>query len=185
MQITQHPRLDDWENRPLHAMTPIPHDAVDASYRRVVGFEAPGPPLPDGAFRAVADAILRYDIFQPWLVRGVLRRTPLQVGDTVGIYVFPLFFAARVAAVFDGQVGEQWRSGFTYQTIVGHPEHGEETFAVEKDLECGRVTVSLDSWSAPGLWLTRLFLPATRWLQRFASHGALVHLHYVADRHRA
>jgi uncharacterized protein (UPF0548 family) len=91
-----------------------------------------------------------------------------------------LFFAARVVDRFDGPDGGLWRTGFTYRTLAGHPELGEETFSVEKDLATGRVRVALRSWSRPGTWFTRLGRPAMRRLQRFANAAALDHLEAAA-----
>ena len=177
------PRLGRWDARAFHDMTRTPRDHADV-YERDVASEpalgsggAPGP-----AHRRVADAILQYSIFPPWLVRGVVRRR-IEVGDTVGVHyvamrVARLFFAARVIDVFDAADagGQWWRTGFTYRTLVGHPELGEETFAVETELATGRVRVALRSWSRPGTWPARVFRPAVRALQVHASRAALAHL---------
>src|SRR5262249_43402938 len=125
-------------------------------------------------------------VFPPSLVRGLLRR-PVRAGDTFGVcYRFlpgvDLFFGGRVTDAFDGPHGDDWRAGFTFQTLVGHPETGEETFAVAKDGRTGAVEVSLSNWSRPGLLLTRLAGPYTRWAQRSASYAALDHLQDIARR---
>jgi hypothetical protein len=186
-------RLDDWEQRPFAPGTesgPLAQDHRD-HYERIVATEAPGEPAPDGAHRRVAAAIFRYEIFPPQLVSGVLRRTPVQQGDTVGILFHTplfaeLFFAARVIDCFDARVQNPtqspplWKSGFTYRTLAGHPELGEETFSVEKNCETGAVRVSLRSWSRPGTLLARVFSPIVRKLQIHASHAALDHLAAIA-----
>jgi uncharacterized protein (UPF0548 family) len=128
---------------------------------------------------------MAYRIFPTWLIEPVLRREPVQVGDTVGALLwlplgFRLFFASRVVATFDEMHGGIWRTGFTYATLVGHPELGEETFSVEKDLQTGEIAVALRSWSVSGLWLTRIFEPFARWLQRFANNAALNNLETIA-----
>jgi uncharacterized protein (UPF0548 family) len=176
------PDLAAWENRPVWPGIengPAKGGRQDA-YEGEVGVEAPGVPEPDGAHRRAAAAILCYDIFPPSLVRPVLRREPVQVGDTVGICYhqapgIDLFFAARVVAHFDEEKGGVWRTGFTYQTLVGHPEFGEETFSVEKDLATGRVIVALRSWSRPGTVLALLFPTWVRRQQVRASRAALEH----------
>lgn len=181
-------RLDEWEHRPLWpaiADGPGPRDHRDV-YEAEVAREPPGPPLSRGPFRAVADAILAYRIFPSSFVTGVLRRSPVELGDTVGIrYHLPLgvdlFFAARVVARFDGADGPRWRTGFTYQTLVGHPELGEETFAVEKSVDDGRISASLRSWSRPGTWLAKLGAPVVRRLQVGASRAALRNLRQIAQ----
>ena len=133
------------------------------------------------------DAIRAYSIFPPSLVAGVTRG-PIQLGDTVGIHYlgFPLvrlFFAARVVDVFDGRGDDGWwRAGFRYRTLVGHPELGEETFSVEKELATGRLRVALRSWSRPGTCLARAFAPIVRRAQVHASHRALDHLAAIGAR---
>jgi hypothetical protein len=154
-------------------------------YSRVVAHEAAGVPEPDGPFRRLATAILGYEIFPPTIVVGVLPRRPLCPGETFGIcYHFlpglDLFFGGRVMEVFDGEVAGQWRAGFRFRTVAGHPELGEETFAVAKDTATGAVQVSLDSWSRPGTWLTWLAKPYTRRVQIHVSKAALDHLQAVA-----
>jgi uncharacterized protein (UPF0548 family) len=183
----QRPPFARWHARPFSPGAtdgPTPADLV-LRFEREVGVEAPGPPAPDGPHRRAADAILRYEAFPPWLIRGVLERPVLEVGDTVGVRLrlplgMALFFAARVVDRFDGPDGGLWRTGFTYRTLAGHPELGEETFSVEKDLATGRVRVALRSWSRPGTWFTRLGRPAMRRLQRFANAAALDHLEAAA-----
>jgi len=181
------PDLARWEGRPFWpaiAAGPRRGDARDC-FRRDVATEPPGPPVAGGPFERVAAAILRYDVFPPAMVDGVLRRAPVEAGDTVGIRyrrfrVADLFFAARVVDRFrrvaDGTVSE----GFTYRTLVGHPELGEETFSVAKQLESGLVSVELRSWSRPGTLLARLASPIVRRLQLAAGRGALDHLARIA-----
>lgn len=159
---------------------PRPSDDRDR-YARVVARESPGEPLPDGPFRRVASAILDYRVFPPWLITRVMERTPVQVGDTVGLTyrLLPglrMFVASRVTDVFS----EPSRVGFTYRTLAGHAELGEETFAVDKNRETGEVTASLTAWSRPGHWLTRIGYPYARWCQRHASRAALDHLEAIA-----
>lgn len=181
-------RLTRWEARPFWpaiAEGPSAGDARDR-FRREVATEAPGPPEPHGPFRRVAEAILRYDVFPPAVIRPVLRRSPLEVGHTVGILYramgpVKLFFAARVVDRFDRVEGGVARAGFTYRTLIGHPELGEETFSVEKDLATGVVTVALESWSRPGTRLARLGKPLVRRLQVRANNAALDHLAGVAQ----
>jgi uncharacterized protein (UPF0548 family) len=125
-------------------------------------------------------------------VSGVLRRTPVEVGDTVGILyhapgVAELFFGARVIAIYDETIasengGAVWRSGFTYRTLDGHPELGEETFGVDKNVDTGAIRIFLQSWSRPGTLLARAFAPIVRKLQVHASYAALDHLAAIATR---
>lgn len=179
--------LEPWERRALEpevAAGPGPHDHEDA-HERDAGQERPGPPEPDGPHRRAAAAILAYDVFPPAMLAPLLRRTPVQVGDTVGAryHVVPgldLLFASRVVEVFDGPAGGTWRTGFTYRTLPGHAELGEETFSVEKELATGRVRVALRAWSRPRGALTRAFAPLARLLQLRAGRAAAERLARLA-----
>jgi hypothetical protein len=181
------PRLEDWLNRPSSPTVeqgPRPNDRRD-SFERVVAVEAAGEPEPAGPHRRVARAIFAYEVFPPTLISPVLFRSPLQVGDTVGIlfHFLPgidLFCGACVLECFDEPRGGVWRTGFKYRTLAGHPELGEEIFSVEKDMATGRVMAALRLWSRPGTWLTWLAAPYTRYAQVRANRAALAHLALVA-----
>lgn len=182
--LDQQARLERWAREPWSEGVehgPQPRDHRDV-YTRVVAREKPGEPELNGPFQRLAEAILRYDIFPHWMLTGVLRRSPVQVGDTVGaryhfFFGLDIFFASRVIEV----INEPTRRGFTYRTLDGHPETGEETFSVEKDRTTGAIAVSLRSWSRPGIWLTRLVRPMARWVQVRASYAALNHLQYLVS----
>ena len=181
------PRLQDWENRPASATVeqgPRPSDNRDC-FEREVAKEAAGEPEQGGPHRRVAKSIMAYEIFPPKVVSPVLHRAPIQVGDTVGIlfHFFPgvdLFCAAVVFECFDEARDGVWRTGFKYRTLSGHPELGEETFSVEKNMSTGAVVVALRSWSRAGTWLTWLAAPYTRYSQIRANNSALEHLARVA-----
>jgi hypothetical protein len=186
--LGQRPHLSALTTRPLSPGVeagPLPGDRRDR-YERVVAQETPGDPEPDGPFERIAAAILRYDIFPPSLLSGVLARTPVEPGDTLGIctHLLPgvdMFFGGRVRRCFREIDGDVWRAGFTFQTIVGHPMVGEETFWVEKERTSGAVKAGLHSWSRPGMWLTRLGKPVLRWVQLRASHAALARMAKTAQ----
>lgn len=179
--------LAAWAGRPFAPTTelgPVKGDRRDA-YERVIGTEPSGAPEPKGLHRRAAAAILGYDIFPPSVGRAVITRNPVEVGDTVGLrYRFGLglemFFASRVIDRFDEQRDGLWCTGFTYRTLVGHPELGEETFSVEKAVASGEVRVALRSWSRPGILLSKLTAPFARRAQVRSSHAALAHLETVA-----
>ena len=182
------PRPDRWRTRAIYPEIergPGPRANRD-QFERVVGHEPPGAPLADGPHRRLGDALLRYDVFDQRVVEPVLARTPLEVGDDVGPHyrLLPgvrLYFASRVTARFDEQRGDRWWTGFTYRTLIGHPELGEETFSAEKDLTTGAVMVALRSWSQPGTLLAKLGAPLVRRLQLRANDGALDHLESIAQ----
>ena len=181
------PDLVPWEGRPFSPGVetgPRPTDKRD-NHERAVGMEPPGPPVADGPHRRAARALLAFDVFPPRLLTGVVRRAPVEPGDAVGVlYHFlpgmKLFFASRVLERFDEEREGKWRTGFSYRTLAGHPETGEETFCVEKDLATGKVVVALRSWSRPGIWLSRWLYPLTRRWQLQAGRLALDHLEAIA-----
>lgn len=185
--LGQQPRLEVWERRPVTPgveQGPRPGDRRD-HYERVVAQEAPGAPEPGGPCERLARAIGAFKVFPPSLLTPVLRRTPLETGDILGerYHFLPgldLFFAGRVIDVFAGPTGDTWRAGFTFRTVQGHPELGEETFCVIKRIRDGSVRVDIHSWSRPGTWLARLASPLARRIQVRASHAALAHLAGVA-----
>jgi hypothetical protein len=149
--------------------------------------EAEGPPGRDGPFRRVADSILRYDVFGPRIGESFTDREVLEPGATVGLkYRFApflsMFFASRVVQVFDNEETDSgWRSGFIYQTLVGHPELGEEIFEVTK-LRSGPVVYRMEAWSRPNLWFVKIFTPWARLIQRRAARCAGEHLGAIAQR---
>jgi uncharacterized protein (UPF0548 family) len=175
--------LSSWEKRRFSdgvEAGPRPGDKRD-NHERVLGLEIPGPPADDGIARRAADAILRFDVFPPSVLSGVMPHTVAEVGDAIGLrYPFApglrLFFAARVIERFEDTTATLWRCGFTYRTLDGHPACGEETFIVEKELATGKVTAALRSWSRPDTLLARAAYPLMRLLQVRAARAALDHL---------
>jgi Domain of unknown function (DUF1990) len=175
----QKPNLQRWEQRPVAAAVaagPAAGDHRDA-HEADVACERPGPPEVGGPHRRLAETVSAFRIFPPRLVAGVLRRTPVAVGDTVGTcfhftWGVDLFFACRVTAVFDEAADGVWRTGFTYRTLQGHPMLGEETFSVEKDLASGRVRVAVRSWSRRATFLARALAPLVRRWQVQAGRSA-------------
>ena len=75
---------------------------------------------------------------------------------------------ARVVDVVD----EVDRAGFTYGTLAGHPEAGEERFAVERRAD-GTVRLVIEHWSRPARWFTRLAGPLARLAQARATAAYL------------
>ncbi|MCM6773900.1 DUF1990 domain-containing protein [Nocardia sp. CDC159] len=69
----------------------------------------------------------------------------------------------RVVYVLD----EPDRRGFAYGTLPGHPERGEELFAVEYDPSDDSVYGVVAAFSRPATWYTRLAGPVTRLVQRY------------------
>ena len=149
--------------------------------------EPPGPPLAQGPFRAAAAAALAYRAFPASMLMGLRPAQPVERGEVVAaryrlLPFVHLVFAARVVDVFDHVRDGVHRAGFTYRTLVGHPECGVETFAVEKDLASGAVRAVIVAESRPGNWLTWALRPLCRRLQLAAGRAAVRNLAMIAGR---
>ena len=161
--------LARWEARPIAAASdagPAPSDRQEV-FEDTLGPEPPGAPAPKGPYEHAAAIIRRYDVFPPTLVDRVIRRTPVEVGDTLAISYALLpgirvLFASRVTRHFDEQDGVSVRTGFTCRTIEGHPCAGEATFTVEKTLATGGVRISIRCWSRPLALVARATAPLMR-----------------------
>jgi uncharacterized protein (UPF0548 family) len=93
---------------------------------------------------------------------------PLRVGETVigtGPVLGPVhvIIACRISNVLD----EANRFGFTYVTLPGHPECGEETFMLSR--ADGEITFTMSAYSRPAELLAQLGGPVTRFMQRRAN----------------
>lgn len=90
---------------------------------------------------------------------------------TVVLRIGPLDISApcRVVYVLD----EPDRRGFAYGTLPGHPEVGEELFAVEYDPTDDTVYGLITAFSKPGAWYVRLGGPVARLIQRWFTHRYL------------
>lgn len=148
------------------------------------GPDGPAPPgfdldrhrwrLGDGeqCFARARDAIRRWRPFDLGWVEIQPADATVAVGTVVAtrIRVCGLWWlnACRVVTVEDGAaagVAGTRRFGFTYVTLEGHVERGEERFRVEQD-GAGAVWYDLAAVSRPAHWLTRLGYPWVRQLQR-------------------
>ncbi|WP_407442750.1 DUF1990 domain-containing protein [Rhodococcus sp. (in: high G+C Gram-positive bacteria)] len=119
----------------------------------------------DVVFDTAAARLFGWDMHRAAGLR-VPRNTPAPaVGVDVRLEagIGPVRFPAwcRVVAVVDTAD----RRGFTYGTLAGHPEIGEETFLVERTPD-GRVVGRVVAFSRPGRWFTALAGPIAPVLQK-------------------
>jgi len=63
-------------------------------------------------------------------------------------------------------VNDDYRRGFAYGTLQGHPESGEEYFGVLYDPTTGAVYVEIVAFSRPGRWWSRAAAPLADRVQR-------------------
>ena len=88
-------------------------------------------------------------------------RTGATVVVTLGTPIAALAAPCRIVGVIDGQT----RWGFAYGTLPGHPEQGEESFAVSIAAD-GTVRFKIEAFSRPSDPLVRLSGPIGRGIQR-------------------
>lgn len=107
---------------------------------------------------------------------GIFQRSDTETAQpgtelTVFLGLGPLGISApcRVVYVLD----QPDRRGFAYGTLPGHPEVGEELFAVEYDPANDTVYGLVTAFSKPGSWYTRLGGPVARLIQRWITHRYL------------
>jgi uncharacterized protein (UPF0548 family) len=102
-------------------------------------------PCPAGV--SIEEGAMVANIFRAWMLGGWL--------------VLP----TRILYLIDETTGDFTRSGFTYGTVQGHWEHGEERFLVEWDRRNDTVWYDLLVVSRPQHPLAKLAYPYTRWEQ--------------------
>ena len=81
--------------------------------------------------------------------------------------------ACRIVTVIDEESPR--RFGFTYGTLPGHAECGEERFLLEMD-EAGDVWFDILAFSRPRHWLAKLGYPIVRRLQKSFAPAAVKRL---------
>ena len=136
------------------------------------------PARPDAFARAV-DGLTQWQAHRA-IGATVTPDLPPERGATVIVTldVGPLAVIApcRIVDVTD----EDDEYGFTYGTLPGHPEEGEEAFVVRR--AGSRVTFEVTAFSRPTTALARLGGPVTRAVQQRATRGYLRGLaDWVAD----
>ena len=113
--------------------------------------------------RTIGDAILRYEMHRGAGLTVRASTASARVGTVMicsAWFLGPIRIPCRVVYVVD----EPDRVGFAYGTLPGHPESGEELFAVELRAD-GSVVATICAFSRPGRWYTRLGGPIARAVQ--------------------
>ena len=128
------------------------------------------------AFEAAAGALSGWQMHRKSGL-GVDASTPTAEVDTVVVLrLGPIRIPCRVVYLIDSPD----RRGFAYGTLTGHPEQGEECFAVEFDPTNGDVFAHIRAFSRPGRWFTALGGPVGRWVQRLFTDRYLAALRAYA-----
>ena len=98
----------------------------------------------DADYDTAADKLFRRGLQRSGLFRVTPSHAIVEEGAEVSLGLGPWEFRCRVVGVFR----EEGRCGFTYGTLPGHIERGEETFTLER-LRDGRTLLLVDASSQP------------------------------------
>lgn len=115
-----------------------------------------------GDFAAVADFVVGWGLQRSAGVR-VPAPGPAVPGLRVEMRLGAGPLALRVPVEVVRVLDEPDRRGFAYGTLLGHPERGEELFAVERRAD--GTWLRIRAFSRPGRWFTRAAGPAGRLAQ--------------------
>jgi uncharacterized protein (UPF0548 family) len=148
--------------------------ALKLTYRDV---GATAGPMPDGyhhvrksavigsgrpRFEEAAAKVMRWGMLRGAGVRVDATSEEAAVGSEVLVGIGPVRAPCRVVYVID----ERDRRGFAYGTLPGHPETGEELFAVRYDPATDEVHAEVAAFSRHATWWSRLGSPVTALMQR-------------------
>jgi uncharacterized protein (UPF0548 family) len=137
-------------------------------------------PLPDGyyhlhrsaaigkgrqRFVEAGDKVMHWGMLRGAGIKAEATTEVAEVGSEVLVGLGPIRAPCRVVYVLD----EADRRGFAYGTLPGHPECGEELFAVRFDPTTDEVYAEVTAFSKHGTWWSRLGGPVTSLMQRVIS----------------
>lgn len=119
-------------------------------------------------FDSAAHRLFRWGIQRSGLFRVQPTHDVVEEGAEVTMSFGPCAFRCRVVETFH----EDHRCGFTYGTLPGHLERGEETFTLER-LRDGRTLLLIDATSEPFLpfWRPLIDVPRRLLIRRFYLHA--------------
>jgi uncharacterized protein (UPF0548 family) len=113
-------------------------------------------------FEDAAAKVMRWGMLRGAGVRVDATSEVAGVGSEVLVGIGPVRAPCRVVYVVD----EPDRRGFAYGTLPGHPESGEELFAVRYDPATGEVHAEVIAFSRHATWWSKLGSPVTALMQR-------------------
>lgn len=120
------------------------------------------------AFLAACQALRQWRMFPADWTEITATEAALAIDQDVAVLarVCELWWlnACRIISVID-ETNPVRRFGFTYATLPGHVEMGEELFLVEWDTD-DSVWYRIRAVSRPRYWLVKLAYPVARWMQR-------------------
>ena len=113
-------------------------------------------------FEDAAAKVMRWGMLRGAGVRVDATSDVAAVGSEVLVGIGPVRAPCRVVYVID----DPDRRGFAYGTLPGHPESGEELFAVRYDPATDEVHAEVAAFSRHATWWSKLGSPVTALMQR-------------------
>jgi uncharacterized protein (UPF0548 family) len=113
-------------------------------------------------FEDAAAKVMRWGMLRGAGVRVDATHEVAAVGSEVLVGIGPVRAPCRVVYVID----EPDHRGFAYGTLPGHPESGEELFAVRYDSASDEVHAEVTAFSRHATWWSKLGSPVTALMQR-------------------
>ena len=113
-------------------------------------------------FEDAAAKVMRWGMLRGAGVRVDATSEVAAVGSEVLVGIGPVRAPCRVVYVID----DPDRRGFAYGTLPGHPESGEELFAVRYDPATDEVHAEVAAFSRHATWWSKLGSPVTALMQR-------------------
>jgi uncharacterized protein (UPF0548 family) len=114
-------------------------------------------------FEQAADAVMRWGMQRGSGLRVQASSEIVEVSTVVLVTMMGFLRApCRVVYVLD----EPDIRGFAYGTLPGHPESGEERFAVRYDVTTSAVIAEVTAFSRPGAWWSKAGGPLVVMAQR-------------------
>jgi uncharacterized protein (UPF0548 family) len=110
------------------------------------------------AFEAAGEALLTWGMHEGAGLSARVSDRRVREGTVAELRLGPGPLGLRIPVRVLEVVEEEQRRGFVYGTLPGHPERGEESFAVELAAD-GAVFFDLVAFSRGGRWFTVLGAP--------------------------
>ncbi len=134
---------------------PLPHSYHHVTKSAVIGKGRP-------RFEEAAAKVMRWGMLRGAGARVKASNDVAEPGAVVIVRLGPVRAPCRVVYVID----EPDRRGFAYGTLPGHPECGEELFAVRYDPATDAVHAEVTAFSRHATWWSKAAGPVTALVQR-------------------
>lgn len=113
-------------------------------------------------FESAGEDVMRWGMLRGAGLRVTASTPVAEVGSIAIVRLGPVAAPSRVVYV----VADENERGFAYGTLHGHPECGEEKFAVRYDPVSKDVRAEVTAFSRHALWWSKAVGPVTSVLQR-------------------